>query len=209
MCIFENLALDIVVSTLDYEHRIIFETILQKHKRDTTQLSYLTVDEMNAHTNLHNRTIMKILNDLTGNKFIETFFTTVNKKRMPVYGVNYKNFFNNAYSRLIAVKEKISAKYDLYCSTCNRFFGVSDCINDTFLTQCPNDKDHELVNANKEENIMRQKKAIINDLIMRIKSLQSHEPERKFQEVYRKRPLSESSGCLVASKKSSISRIKH
>lgn len=205
MCEFEILAKELVEHTLEYEHYIVFCSILQKDVDDNNKLQYLSIEEICLRTNLHSRDVMKYVTVLLNNKFLQSYVKTINKKRMTIYGVCYARMLNFSYAMLQIISESLSQKYDFWCATCGIEYSIEKCLNNETLTpQCPCDTSHTLSNI-QYTHTHENTKDIIQHLLNRIDTLRNKTPKRLFVDYFKRERLEDTASDRVVVKKSSIS----
>jgi len=129
-------------------------------------------------TNLHSRDAMKYIHKLVACGFIDSCTTSIDKRRIHVWGINYKKIFNMMYDRLTKIRDKLEKQINktdmVYCATCDQHFPFEDALDDEFIVCCPNNKEHHIKTAYKisENNIF-----LVKDLINCIEELKNKTPK--------------------------------
>ena len=131
---------------------------------------------------------MKYLTELQNHRILDSYPTTIDKRRVIMWGIDYCKTFNFLYFKFTKMLDNISNTSDsmVFCEDCNRKLPIEDCMDMTTCTmKCPFYPSHT-ISTNTE---YLEEKKIIEHFLLKFENLRQIKPKFKFKHAKRKRDL--------------------
>lgn len=170
-CEFSRVARILVMHILSYPHLIVFECIQQSACTGKLK-KYMSIEDICHATSLHTRDAMKYIVELQRNHCVEMCTSTINKRRIQLWGIQYHKMFNFIHAQLKKISENmVQRKNQTFCSQCQKFYDISECLNEQYETFCPIAESHDLMS-----DASIAEKNTIHTLITQIESIKDSVP---------------------------------
>ena len=172
---FDNFAKRLVSHLLDYPHLIVFDAILQA--RQTNRIKECSsIDDIVNRTNMHQKDAMRFVMQLQTLKFVETCTTTINNKRVHIWGIKYGEMIAHAEWKLQSMYDFVNSQDNMvYCRQCQEKLNIHECFDDAFNIQCPRGN-HDILHPSD----FTHTKELLLSLMHELKGLENKTPRVSF-----------------------------
>ena len=176
-CPFNCVLRKIVQHVLTYPHLIILQSVIDAPSISHKKI-YMSVERICKATNFHTRDAMKYIHQLVSCGFLDSCTTSIEKKRIHVWGINYKKAFNLMFVYLKTIHDRLKKEMTqtdmVYCTGCNHFYSFEEALNNDLLVCCPKNEEHEIQTTYASSE---SKFELIKDLIKSIENLKDKTPK--------------------------------
>ena len=170
-CPFNIVLKKVVQHVLNYPHLIILQAIIEAPIVGEKKM-YMSVEKICNATNLHTRDAMKYIHQLVSCGFLDSCTTSLDKRRIHVWGINYKKVFHLLYLNLSTIHDRLQKKANqsnaIYCTNCNQYYAFEDALNASFIVCCPINQNHQIetnhVSSQCEIQLIKKLKKSIENL---------------------------------------------